>query len=88
MHQSTHDIDAAIGLFLCSYRIRGAFNGSFITRQNGGDLEIDAQFYEQFMAPDKWGLLETFWVQYPDLVQGLDPKLLIRQEDLLTMTLA
>ncbi|EGX93492.1 hypothetical protein CCM_04866 [Cordyceps militaris CM01] len=82
-NQSWLDVDAAIGLFLCSLRMRGSFNTHFICRQNEGDLEINPEFYNRFTDPANWGLLENFWTVYPGLVEGLDPGLKIREKDLL-----
>lgn len=78
-----HDIEVAMGLFLCSSRIRGFFNSNIITRQNDGELELDEEFYQQFTDPNGWGLLERFWTEYPDLVEGMDPSVMIREEQLL-----
>ena len=82
-NQSRIDMDAAIGLLLCSSRIRGSFNMNFISRHDEGDLEIDGEFYERFTEPDNWGLLETFWTTYPYLVEGMDQRVKMREEDLL-----
>ncbi|OAA36803.1 hypothetical protein BBO_08082 [Beauveria brongniartii RCEF 3172] len=83
-NQSRLDMDAVIGLFMCSLRMRGSFNNTnFISRQNEGDLEINSEFYRRFTDPDNWGLLETFWTRYPDLVEGLDPSLKIGEQDLI-----
>ncbi|KAK3177582.1 hypothetical protein K4F52_009633 [Lecanicillium sp. MT-2017a] len=82
-NQSRMDMDSAIGLFLCSLRIRGSFNSHFISRQNDGDLEIDSNFYRKFTNSANWGLMETFWIEYPYLVEGLDLNVKIRQQDLL-----
>ncbi|OAQ96118.1 hypothetical protein LLEC1_05286 [Akanthomyces lecanii] len=84
-NQSRIDMDAAIGLFLCSLRIRGSFNTNFISRQNNGDLEISSDFYSRFTDPAHWGLLSTFWAEYPYLVEGLDSSVKVTEQDLLLL---
>jgi hypothetical protein len=78
-----YDIDEVIGLFLCTYRIRGSFNSNFITREDGGELQVDANFYRRFMDPEGWGILERFWIEYEDLVADLNPNFMIREVHLL-----
>lgn len=82
-HQGSIDMDAAIGLFLCSFRIRGAFNTAIITRQNDGELEIHPDFFKRFTDPANWGLLETFAAKYPQLVAGVDPNAMLKEQDLI-----
>lgn len=83
-NQSRMDMDAAIGLFLCSLRIRGSFNTNFVSRQNDGDLEINSEFYSRFTDTANWGLLATFWAEYPYLVERLDPGVKVGEQDLLS----
>ncbi|CAI6098840.1 unnamed protein product [Clonostachys chloroleuca] len=81
-----YDVDEVVGLFLITLRLRGGFNNNnFITRENGGDLQIDPKFYKQFMTREGWGILDRFWVQYPELVKGMDPIWRLREEHLLPL---
>lgn len=82
-NQSKMDIDAAIGLFLCSLRVRKSFNANIIVRRYDGDLELESEFYKQCTDTTNWGLLEPFWTTYPFLVQGLSPKIRLEERDLL-----
>lgn len=82
-YQSSIDMDAAIGLFLCSFRIRGAFNTNIITRQNDGELEINPDFFRRFTDPTNWGLLETFVTKYPELAAGLSSSAVMKEQDLI-----
>ncbi|VUC30472.1 unnamed protein product [Clonostachys rosea] len=81
-----YDVDEVVGLFLITVRLRGGFNNNnFITRENGGDLQIDPKFHKQFMTREGWGILDRFWVQYPELVKGMDPRWRLREEHLLPL---
>ncbi|CAH0004510.1 unnamed protein product [Clonostachys byssicola] len=85
-HANEYDVDEVVGLFLITLRLRGGFNNNnFITRENGGDLQIDPKFYKQFMTREGWGILDRFWVQYPELVKGMDPRWRLREEHLLPL---
>ncbi|CAH0047621.1 unnamed protein product [Clonostachys solani] len=86
INANEYDVDEVVGLFLITVRLRGGFNNNnFITRENGGDLQIDPKFYKQFMTREGWGILDRFWVQYPELVKGMDPRWRLREEHLLPL---
>ncbi|EMD91415.1 hypothetical protein COCC4DRAFT_129235 [Bipolaris maydis ATCC 48331] len=78
-----HDHDAVFGLLSCTLRIRGSFRKEFIIRENDGDLQLDPSFYQKFMDISNWGILERFWLEYPDLVRGFDPSIMLREQHLL-----
>ncbi|KEQ68110.1 hypothetical protein M436DRAFT_29969, partial [Aureobasidium namibiae CBS 147.97] len=71
-YSATLDMAAVHSLFVCTCRLRGAFNAKFIKRTNNGDLELDTAFERIFLDVEKWGLLDKFWVTYPQLVEKLD----------------
>lgn len=77
------DFHSLVGLLSCTYRLRGCFNKDFVRRVDDGDLQICSSFCEQFVQSKNWGILESFWKKYPDLVKGLDPALLLREEQLM-----
>lgn len=82
-HHSKIDLQDVLGLIGCTCRIRGAFNSDFITRENDGEPQVDERFYQRFMSLDGWGLLEKFWTEYPELVEGMDRSVLIQEEHLI-----
>ncbi|EEU33814.1 uncharacterized protein NECHADRAFT_17059, partial [Fusarium vanettenii 77-13-4] len=67
-----YDLEAVFGLLGCTCRLRGVFNGKFITREADGEPQVDQSFLRLFTRKSAWGLLEKFWVEYPELVQDLD----------------
>jgi hypothetical protein len=71
------------GLLSCTFRIRGCFNKDFICREEEGELHLKAEFYEQFINVENWGILERFWAKYPELVQNLDQRKMLYEESLL-----
>jgi hypothetical protein len=38
------------------------------------------------MQLENWGILESFWHKYPDLVEGLDTDLIFREQNLMPAT--
>ncbi|KAI5927510.1 hypothetical protein F4810DRAFT_267933 [Camillea tinctor] len=83
LHWSKYNLESVFGLLSCTIRIRESFNGSFIKRENGGEPQVDEAFYQRFMHRDGWGILERFKAEYPDLMEGIDDKIMIREEHLL-----
>lgn len=81
-HRADYDLEHVIGLFCCTFRIRGWFGKDYICRKNDGDPEVMDAFKCHFMNMSQWCLLEKFWKEYPDLVEGLDSNLMLREEDL------
>lgn len=77
-------VDEAIsGLLFCTWRIRGTPNVNFIVRGEDGEVEIDPDFLAKISTPEGWVLLERFWIEYPELVEGLDPdRFMISEKDL------
>ncbi|KAH3957499.1 hypothetical protein HBI81_184210 [Parastagonospora nodorum] len=85
-HGAKFDLERLVGFLACTYRIRGCFNKEFICRVNDGDLQICPSFYEQISKIENWGILESFWHKYPDLVEGLDTNLMFREQNLMPAT--
>lgn len=83
IHWKQYNLEEVFGLLGCTCRLRGTFNKNFITRRDGGDPEVDETFLQIFMDRDNWGILEKFWVEYPDLVDGLDASVLVLEQQLL-----
>ncbi|KAI9373935.1 hypothetical protein BJX61DRAFT_551919 [Aspergillus egyptiacus] len=83
LHGAKYDLGSVFGLLACTCRVRGGFNQELFIRENDGDPEVHPDFYQRFMNPGQWGLLEKFWTEYPELVQGLDPAVMLRAEYLL-----
>jgi len=79
-HRSRYDLEHVIGLYCCALRLRDWFGRNFIHRENDGDPQVSKEFIRQIMDGSKWALLESFWIEFPDLVQGLDPDVMLRQE--------
>ncbi|KAI1491620.1 hypothetical protein F5X96DRAFT_460235 [Biscogniauxia mediterranea] len=83
LHWSKYSLESVFGLLSCTVRIRESFNGNFIKRENGGEPQVDEAFYERFIHEDGWGLLERFRTEYPELTEGIDDNIMIREEHLL-----
>jgi hypothetical protein len=84
--QPEYDLELVLGLFCCTLRITGWFGKEFICRENDGDPEVSEDFISHAMDTSHWCLLEKFWVEYPDLVAGLDPSLMFHERNLDTYT--
>lgn len=82
-HSHRIDLEEFAWVLACTFRIRGGFNKQFIVRENDGELQISEEFYQQFMNLENWGLLEGFWIKYPYLVEGLDPSIMLLEENLM-----
>ncbi|KIW04976.1 uncharacterized protein PV09_04138 [Verruconis gallopava] len=80
---SKYELESVIGLLCCTYRIRGTFTKDFITREYNGEPQPTDEFYAQFMDISNWGILERFWKEYPDLMEGIDSSLMLREENLM-----
>jgi hypothetical protein len=83
LHCSKHNLESVFGLLSCTVRVRGFFNANFIKRENGGEPQVDEAFLERFTKMEGWGILERFWSEYPELVEGIDGNIMIREEHLL-----
>ena len=83
MHGCNYDLQEVSGLISCTFRMRGAFSREFVTRENDGDMQIKQDFYDQFMDISNWGLLATFWKQYPQSTEGMEARALLREEHLI-----
>jgi hypothetical protein len=71
------------GLLFCTNRIRDTPNADFVVRSGGAALQIDPHFLDQISNLDEWVLLDKFWIEYPELVEGLDPrKFMITEQNL------
>jgi hypothetical protein len=72
------------GLLFCTCRIRDTPNSDFVTRTRGGDPEVDPKFIEKISTVEGWVLLDRFWTEYPELVDGMDvDKFKISEKDLI-----
>lgn len=81
-HCSQYDLEHLLGFFCCTFRVRGFFGTEFISRTNDGEPHAKEEFIRHIMDPSSWCLLERFWIEFPDLVKGLDPSLMLRQDSL------
>ncbi|KAH6649044.1 hypothetical protein BKA67DRAFT_576630 [Truncatella angustata] len=83
LHWRKYNLENVFGLLSCTIRVRASFNGNFVTRENDGEPQVDETFYRRFMQEDGWGVLDRFWTEYPELVEGLDYNFRIGEEHLL-----
>ncbi|KAF9893309.1 hypothetical protein FE257_011739 [Aspergillus nanangensis] len=84
-HGDKYDMESVLGLLSCTCRVRGGFNQEIIVRKNDGDLQVHPGFHRRFHTTDEWGLLEKFWIEYPELVEGMDPGIMLREESLISL---
>jgi hypothetical protein len=85
-HESKYELEHVFGLLGCTYRIRGTFAREFITREDDGEPIVSEEFYKQFTDIANWGILERFWKEYPELVDGMDTKSMLCEENLIPPT--
>lgn len=83
LHGSKYDLESVFGLLACTCRVRGGFNKELFIRKNDGDPKVHPDFYQRFTDSSQWGLLEKFWTEYPELVQGMDLAVMLPAEYLL-----
>lgn len=50
---------------------------NFICRKNDEDPQFSDEFLRKITDISQWTLLETFWSEYPDLVQGLPLEIML-----------
>ncbi|KAL4860492.1 hypothetical protein BDV12DRAFT_181508 [Aspergillus spectabilis] len=81
-HRSEYDLEHVLGLFCCMFRIRGCSGSDFITRTNDGEPQAKDDFIRQIMDSSCWCLLEEFWIECPELVENLDPGLMLQRDSL------
>lgn len=81
-HRADCDLEHVLGLFCCTFRIKGWFGKHFITRENDGDPIVMPEFVEDFMNSSNWCLLEKFWVEYPSLVAGMHSTFMLHEKSL------
>jgi len=74
------------GLLACTLRIRRCFNMYFIHRQDEGELQLNADFCQEFSQMENWGLLERFWAKYPTLVENLDSNAMLQEKHLMPLS--
>ncbi|KAH6612172.1 hypothetical protein C7974DRAFT_92379 [Boeremia exigua] len=84
-HSRQHDLECVVGLFCCSLRIKNWRGMSFVYRKNDEDPQVSDDFLQKIQDVSQWTLLETFWNEYPDLVQGLHPEIMLRQDVLVSI---
>ncbi|KAL6229319.1 hypothetical protein BDW75DRAFT_235296 [Aspergillus navahoensis] len=72
-----------LGLFCCMFRIQGCSGSDFITCTNDGEPQAKDDFIQQIMDLSYWYLLEEFWIKYPELVENLDPGLMLQRDSLI-----
>ncbi|KAK9776783.1 putative BZIP domain-containing protein [Seiridium cardinale] len=84
LHYSEYNLEELFGLLSCTMRVRASFNGRFINRENDGEPQVDERFLERITQKSGWGILDKFWNEYPDLFQGVEPDILLREEHLLS----
>jgi hypothetical protein len=71
------------GLFFCTCRVRDTANTDIIAPNEGSDPKVDPNFLAKISTVDGWVLLDKFWAEYPELVEGMDPsKFQISEQDL------
>jgi hypothetical protein len=58
------------GLLFCTCRIRDTPNADFVVRNGGADTQIDTDFLDRASNVDGRVLLDRFWTEYPELVDG------------------
>jgi hypothetical protein len=83
LHWHKYNLENVFGLLSCTVRVRSSFNGNFVVRENDGEPQVDEAFYKRFTQEDGWGILERFWIEYSELVEGVDRNIMIREEHLL-----
>src|SRR2546429_3049453 len=71
-HWRKYDRIEAIGLFFCTSRVRDTPNSTFIIRDPGTEPYADPDFLRRASSDDGWALLEKFWTEYPEVVEGMD----------------
>lgn len=72
------------GLLFCTCRVRDTPNSDFLIRNGEANIQIDPFFLHRISNLDGMVLLDRFWNEYPELVEGMDPeKFMIREKDLI-----
>lgn len=72
-----HDLESVLSLYCCSLRIKDWGEMNFICRKNDEDPQFSDEFLRKITDISQWTLLETFWSEYPDLVQGLPLEIML-----------
>ncbi|QKX61359.1 uncharacterized protein TRUGW13939_08507 [Talaromyces rugulosus] len=84
-HGSKYWQNEVFGLLFCTCRIRGTHNTNFPSFESEDEaFRIDVSLLERASNVHNWVILEAFWKEFPELVEGLDPKaFMITEKDLL-----
>ena len=64
----------------CSVRVRWPRGESILARDERNELVVRKPFYETFMGESGWGLAPDFARSFPDLLEGLDVRVLVHEE--------
>lgn len=71
------------GLLFCTCRIRGTINSHNFVCGGPDAPTVDPEFLARIWDVDGWVLLDKFWIEYPELVEGLDQAtVMITERDL------
>lgn len=91
-HGTKYCREEVFGLLFCTCRVRDTPNSDFLIRNtssgSGGNGEenvyqVDPAFAHRITQVENWVLLDKFWIEYPELVEGMDREsIMISEKDL------
>lgn len=81
---SQYDLEKVFSLLASTQRLSREFKTTnYVHRRDGGDFIIDERFETYIMHHGAWLLHEKFWKEYPELVNGLDANIMLKDGQLL-----
>lgn len=81
---SQYDLEKVFSLLASTQRLSREFKTTnYVHRRDGGEFIIDERFETYIMHHGAWVLHEKFWKEYPELVNGLDANIMLKDGQLL-----